>query len=402
MSDQEKIAMIREAIPASQNTVYFNSGSVGPTSTVTSRAIRESDTLELMEGRASMAGFMAMMQTKSDLRQAFADLVKAEPAEIALTHHTTDGMNIAAHGLAWQAGDEIVTTTLEHPGGLLPLYVLRQRQGVVVKVVDLPADISPQEVVARLEAAITPRTRLLAMSHVAWNTGMRMPMDEIVTMARRHHVLTLFDGAQAAGAIPLDLPASGVDFYTVSGQKWLGGPEGTGALYVRGESLSLLSPTFVGYSSMDPIGRHDWTGYYLPQRDACRFEVGTVYRPAITAMLANLGWLANEVGWPWIYARIAALHDYARQALAALPGVTVISPPGPQAGLVVFSLAGYDPARVTLKLAEEKIVLRFISEPYALRISTGFYNTEADVDRLIEALQAIQKLDPELLPEWNW
>jgi L-cysteine/cystine lyase len=108
------------------------------------------------------------------------------------------------------------------------------------------------------------------------------------------------------------------------------------------------------------------------------------------------------VGWPWIHARIAALHDYARQALAALPGVTVISPPGPQAGLVVFSLAGYDPARVTLKLAEEKIVLRFISEPYALRISTGFYNTEADVDRLIEALQAIQKLDPELLPEWNW
>lgn len=402
MSDTEKITMIREAIPASQNTVYFNTGSVGPISTITSAAIQESNASELRDGRANMAGFMAMMQNKTDLRQAFADLVKAKPAEIALTHHTTDGMNIAAHGLAWQAGDEIITTTLEHPGGLLPLYVLRQRFGVTVRVIDLPADIAPEEVVARLEAAITPRTRLLAMSHVGWNTGMRMPLAEIVAMAHRHHVLTLFDGAQAAGAIPLDLPASGVDFYTVSGQKWLGGPEGTGALYVRGESLSRLSPTFVGYSSMDMIGRHDWTGYFLPQPDARRFEVGTVYRPAIKAMLANLRWLAHEVGWDWIHARIAALHDYSRAALTAMPGVTVISPRGPQAGLVVFNLAGYDPARVTLKLGEENIIVRFIGEPYALRISTGFYNTEADVDRLIEALEAIQQLDPESLPEWKW
>lgn len=402
MSDTEKITMIREAIPATQNKVYFNTGSVGPISAITSDRIRQGDTLELQEGRATMAGFMATLQTKTDLRQAFADLVKASVEEIALTHHTTDGMNIVAHGLSWQSGDEIITTNLEHPGGLLPLYVLRQRFGVIVKVIDLPAHISPAEVVTRLEAAITPRTRLLAMSHVAWNTGMRMPMAEITAMARQHHVLTLFDGAQAVGAIPLDLPASGVDFYAMSGQKWLGGPEGTGALFVRRENLNLLAPTFVGYVSMDPIGRHDWTGYFLPQPDARRFEVGTVYRPAIGAMLANLTWLREQVGWEWIHARIAALHDYSRAALAATPGVTVISPPGPQAGLVVFNLDGYDPARVMLKLDDEDIILRFISEPYALRISTGFYNSEADVDRLIAALRAIQQIDPESLPEWTW
>jgi L-cysteine/cystine lyase len=327
-------------------------------------------------------------------------LVQASPAEVALTHNTTDGMNIIVHGLAWQAGDEVVTTKLEHPGGLLPLYVNRQRYGVVVKVVDIPADLSAEEVVARLEAAMTPRTRLLALSHVAWNTGMRLPLADIVAMAHRHNALCLIDGAQSGGAIALNLPASGVDFYAITGQKWLCGPEGIGALYLRQEHLNLVAPTFVGYRSMDRVGGHDWTGYFMPQPDARRYEVGTTYRPGVSGMLANLTWLEEVVGWDWIHAHITQLSEYAHQALAATPGITVLSPG--QSGLVVFELERYDPDRVVTKLAEDDIILRSIHEPHALRISTGFYNTEKDVDRLIVALQAIQKIDPELLPQPAW
>lgn len=400
MSHTEKIAMTREAIPATQNKIYLNSGSVGPISAITSQAIAAHNAQELNEGRASISGFLTFMQDKINLRQAFADLVGATIDEIALTHHTTDGMNIVAHGFNWQPGDEIITTNCEHPGGLLPLYVLRQRYGVVVKVVDLLADgVSTLD---RLAAAITPRTRLMAISHVLWNTGDCLPLTDIVALAHQYNVLLLVDGAQAVGVLPLDLPQMGADFYAMPGQKWLCGPEGTGALYIRREHLNVVSPTYVGFVSMDFQAQHDWTGYYMPQPDASRYEVGTVYRPGIKAMVENMRWLAEAVGWEWIHTRIAEVARYAHQKLHATPGVTVISPAVPQTGLIVFNLDGYDPPRVMLKLAEADVILRYISEPYALRISTGFFNTETDIDQLIEALQSIQALDPESLPVYEW
>jgi L-cysteine/cystine lyase len=153
--------------------------------------------------------------------------------------------------------------------------------------------------------------------------------------------------------------------------------------------MNRVAPTFVGFSSLEDVKMYDFLGYFLPARTAQRYEMGTVYRPGIKAMVANLAWLRDSVGWDWIYARIIHLAGYAYQALSNLPGVTVITPPGPQAGLITFKLDRCDPARVMSQLAGENIVLRFIRHPYALRIATGFYNTEQEIDRLIESLRAI-------------
>jgi L-cysteine/cystine lyase len=117
-------------------------------------------------------------------------------------------------------------------------------------------------------------------------------------------------------------------------------------------------------------------------------------------MMVNLSWLEETIGWEWIYNRIIYLARYAYNALSRLSGVTVITPSGPQAGLISFNLDGYDPARVMTKLMQDNIILRFIPHPYVLRISTGFYNTEADIDRLIAALEAILTSDPESLPKY--
>ena len=402
MTHTDKIALVRESIPVIEEKIYLNAGSVGPLAGITAEILMHSTRRELEQGRSSYAASKVSRQSKADLRQGFARLVKASPGEIALTHHTTEGMNIVVHGLTWQPGDEIITTDLEHPGGLFPLHVVRQRQGVVVKVVKIPPDSSTDQVIARFEAAITPRTRLLAFSHVAWNTGMRLPLAEIVALARRHHLLVLVDGAQSAGAIPLDLPAIGVDFYAIPGQKWLCGPEGVGALFVRDSLVGVLQSTFAGYASMGDAAMFDLSGYFMPAPGARRYEVATIYRPAVLAMVANLRWLEETVGWEWIFARIAQITEYAHAALKRLPGVKLVTPPGPQAGLVTFNLAGYDPARVVLKLSEENIVVRYLPEPYySLRISTGFYNTEAEIDRLIEALRSIQASDPESLPRYD-
>lgn len=398
MTDTEKINLIRDSIPAAQNSIYLNAGSVGPLPAVAYQALQDGNRQELAEGRASMSGYLIGKQTAAGLRRAFAKLVKADPLEIALTNNTTTGMNIAVLGQSWQPGDEIITTDLEHPGGLFPPYIVRQRYDVKIKVIELPTEASPADIVERFKAAITPRTRLLVFSHVAWNTGVCLPMAEIVAMGHRHHVLSVVDAAQAAGAIPLDLPASGVDFYAMSGQKWLCGPEGTGALYVRRDHISSLAQTFAGYRSMGDEGIYDLSGHFMPAPGARRFEVGSVYRPSLKAMLANLAWFDETVGWEWIHNRILHLAAYAGRKLQQLPGVTVITPTGPQAGLVTFNLDGYDPPRVMARLAEENIVLRFIKHPYALRISTGFYNTEGDLDRLVAALQNILAGDPDSLP----
>jgi len=400
MNVNERIEKIRNAMPVTRHKIYLNTGTSGPLTIQTVENLNQRNNSELAEGRASAAGFVRLNEAKVAARKAIARLVKATPQEIALTNHTTAGMNIVIHGFNWQPGDEVITTTLEHEGGLLPLYVLKQRYGVVVKMVDLSANDSDEDIVAKLEAAIAPRARLMLYSHVAWNTGQRLPMAKITAMGHKHHVLSLVDAAQSVGAIPLDLPASGVDFYAIPGQKWLCGPEGTGALYIRQDRVSMVSPTFVGYVSLENPTMYDYTGYFMPAKGARRYEVGTVYRPGIEAMVKNLGWLEEEIGWTWIHDRILHLAAYARSELDKLQKVSIITPPGSQAGLVTFNLEGYDPARVVTKLAQQDIIIRFLPHPYALRVSTGFYNTEDDIDRLVEALKHILADDPENLPEY--
>jgi L-cysteine/cystine lyase len=390
MNDLEKIEMIRAAMPAVTHQVYLNTGTTGPLSQITVDALIAGDRLELEQGRADLRGFGLLRQAMNDTRQTFAQLTNATPADIALTHHTTEGINIVAHGLRWQPGDEIITTDQEHEGGLLPLYVLRQRHGVVIRMLELERS----DLAVQFEAAITPRTRLFAFSHVTWSKGVRLPLKEIVTAGHKHGVLSLVDGAQSTGAIPLDLPASGVDFYAMPGQKWLCGPEGIGALYLRRDRLSLVDPTFVGFFSLEDPSHYDDLGYFMPARTARRYEVGTLYRPGIKAMAANLKWLEETVGWPWIYARIGRLAQYARDVLSRLPGVSILTPPGFQAGLLTFNLKGHDPAKVMAQLAAENIILRYIPHPYALRISTGFYNTEGDLDRLATVLRTILERGP--------
>ena len=136
-TDTEKISQIRQVMPAVQNKVYLNTGTCGPLSTLTIDTVAQINAQELADGRADLTGFKKLSETMTELRASFARLVNADPSEIALTHHTTEGINIVVHGLNWQPGDEVVTTTSEHEGGLMPAYVLRQRHGVNVKIIDI-------------------------------------------------------------------------------------------------------------------------------------------------------------------------------------------------------------------------------------------------------------------------
>lgn len=389
MDDQAQLTQVRAALPAVERAVYLNAGSVGPMSETLYSTLRRVEADEYAVGRGYPGGYAIAKEALAALRAAFGRLINAPDGSVAVTHHTTDGMNIVIHGLDWRPGDEILTTDAEHPGGFLPAFVVRQRQGVALRVVEIGRDTSAAEIVDRLTAAMTPRTRLLLISHVLWNLGNRLPLADLVAAAHARGVMVVCDAAQAIGAIPVDVTALGVDFYAMPAQKWLCGPEGLGALYVRPDRFSLLHSTFAGSLSIRDFESYDWSGAWLPDSTAKRFEVGSVYRPAVRGMLAHMAWLEETVGWPWIWRRTAEMHLYAKEQLAQVPGCDIITQPGEQAGLTSFALPGHDSAAVLDALEAAGIVLRTIREPDCLRISTGFYTSHDDIDRLVATLKTI-------------
>lgn len=381
-----KIAQIREDMPAVRRYAYLNTGTFGPLPKVTAEAMAAYQADELNEGRIVPTGYPRAGEVRASARAEVAQVFGCAPENIALTRHTTDGMNIAIYGLNWRPGDELIITDLEHPGGQAPAYNVARRFGVTVRLARLGDGTG--DVVGTLERLVTPRTRMIVISHLTWNTGAVLPLAEIVAMAHRHGVLVATDAAQSAGSVPINLVESGVDVYAMPGQKWLCGPEGTGAVYVSDDALDVIQPTVVGY--MSAAGWEHAGGYFLPAAGATRFEVGGTYSPAIAGQAASVNYIRETVGLDWAFERIAALGQYCWERLSGIDGVTMITPRDQMAGLVCFNLEGITPPDLTEQLFERGVIIRYIGYPLCARVSTGFYNTEEDIDRLVAGIEEIK------------
>lgn len=386
MPDSTHIERLRQELPATRQRLYLNTGTFGPLPVCSVQAMQQSLQSELQDGRLGVTFFERMGETYEAARQGVARLLHVDNEEIALTDNTGEGLNIISYGLNWQAGDEIITTNHEHISLLAPLYQLRARYGVEVRVADL-GEQAERPVLKAVADLVTSRTRLIALSHVTWSTGSRLDVAEVGYMGREHGIPVLVDGAQSAGAIPLDLHALGVDFYAIPGQKWLCGPDGTGALYVRREALNYVTSTYVGYWSAEDAHASEWK----LQENAKRFEVGGRQTAAVAAQARSLQWLEETVGYDWLFARITELNHYAAQALPTVPGLRLLSPRPGDSGLLSFMLEGKDPEQIVTYLGEQhQIAIRSIPDNGSLRVSTGFYNTEAEIDTLVRALTAYQ------------
>jgi L-cysteine/cystine lyase len=337
---------------------------------------------EWQNGRLGAATFEVMGKIYGNARSSVARLLNAGEDEIALTDNTGEGLNIISYGIQWHEGDEVITTNHEHISLLAPLYQLRDRYGIVIRI----ADIGPsaeRPVLKAIADLVTPRTRLISISHVAWTTGAVLNISEVAYMGREWDIPVLIDGAQSAGAIPVDVKALGVDFYAIPMQKWLCGPDGTGALYVRREALSYISPTYVGPWSI----KHEEGVEWELNEGAQRFEVGGRQTAAIAGQAAVLNWLEETVGYQWIFDRVKSLSTYAHNTLKEVSGITMLTPRPGESGLVSFKLAERDDTAVVTYLRDKhNIYLRNIPSTKSLRISTGFYNIEEEIDKLVAAL----------------
>lgn len=387
VSDLTRVESIRQAMPAVTSRLYLNTGTFGPLPQCAVQIMQQQMQQEWLEGRLGAQTFDKMSEIYQNARQAVARLLQADEGEIALTDNTGEGLNIISYGFNWQAGDEIITTNHEHLSLLAPLYQLRDRYGIVIRFADLGphAERSAAQAVAGL---VTQRTRLITLSHVTWTTGSRLDIEEVGRLGRAHGIPVLVDGAQSAGAIPLAVHDLDVDFYAIPGQKWLCGPDGTGALYARYESLRYTTSSYVGYWSTEDGHASEWKLW----ENARRFEVGGRQTAAVAAQAAALTWLAETIGYQWLFARIAELHTYAFQQLQTVPGLHLFTPRPGMSGLLTFTLAGQNPEEVMMYLRDtHNIYIRTIPELNALRASTGFYNTEEEIATLTKALTTYQE-----------
>ncbi len=396
MPDEEKLAAVRAGLPAVDAGIYLNTGSVGPLPAETAKAMADLEGWELRTGRAHVDAYHDSLERMAEARAGAAAVLHTDVDAIALTHCTTDGMNHAAWSIDWRPGDRVVTTQLEHAGGLGALYALRARAGVDVAFVDVGTGGDDARTLEALDAAIVPGTRLVSLSHVAWGTGAVLPIAEIARLAHDRGALLAVDGAQSAGAIPVDVEELGADFYAISAQKWLLGPEGMGALAVSSAAIADARPTFAGWFAFETI---NGTGDAAFQPDARRFEGTNFHRPSVTGMARSLGWLSMYVGLDWVHERGVALARRAAERLAAIPGVELLTPLDRMATLISFRIGGWPAEEALTELgARVFAIARQIPDRNALRISVAFFTTEAEVERFAGAVELLAAHTPATLP----
>jgi L-cysteine/cystine lyase len=345
----------RAQFPVLERLAYLNAGSNGPLPRAATEAVVAEAERDLRLGRSSKTYIDRLLERRGEARRQLAAVLDVDPANVALVESTSRGCALVLAGLGLGAGDEVVTTTEEHFGLLGPLHASGAR--VVVTSGDEES----------LVAAVTPRTRLVATSHVLWTTGRRL---DLARVREEAGVPLLVDGAQSAGAIA-SLGAEAFDFYTVSAQKWLCAPEPTGALYVREpERLRVASPGYLAQTAYEP------TGAFTPREGAARFD-SWFGAPTLAGLLAAL-----EAHPTWRYERSAEAAARCRELLAE--HVEVVTPPG-HSTLVSFRPPG-DPTELVATLEERGVIVRELPGRNLVRASCGWWTSDEDLERLAEGV----------------
>jgi L-cysteine/cystine lyase len=347
----------RSLFPVLESVAYLNAGTFGPLARPVAQALEDGVERDLERGRTGKAYFDETLALRDELRSAFAGLVGVEPERVALTTSTTDGCGIVLRGLELGPDDEIVTTTDEHFGLLGPLGASQ------AEVVVVPPDPD------RIAAAVTPRTRLIATSRVLWTTGAVLPLREL---REQTGVAVLADGAQSVGAIPDDV--DGLDFLTISGQKWLCGPDSTGALVVQDpERVALVSPGYFAQRAYEPDGSFD------PHPGARRFDSGWWSNGTVRAMLAALALRPD-----WWAERSTAAAATCRRLLAPL--IDLVEP-DTASTLVSFRAQPDEAPGIVERLRDALVDVREIPGRGLVRVSCGWWTSDEDLERLAAGLR---------------
>ena len=390
---------LRLQMPALANKTYFNYGGQGPMPASALDAIQAA--FQTIQALGPFAGpvWPEVGRIIDALRRRLGSSawLGVGPGRLAFTENVTSGCVLPLWGLPWQGGDQLLLSDAEHPGVVAACRELARRQGLelqFVPVVDLRGSHSETEtaVLQRFEQACTPRTRLVVLSHLLWNTGQVMPIAALAERLHHHpsRPWLLVDAAQSLGSIPVAEAAAAADIYACTGHKWCCGPEGLGVVALSERLLEQASPTLIGWRSLaDENALASSPANSRFHGDARRFEVATSCTPLFAGLDQSLRLLEAEGSAEQRLERIRARSSQLWQGLGAIPGVQRLLPVEPPAGLVSFTAAGRSAADLVAQLGERGLWLRTLADPVCVRACTHITTTEDDVEQLLLALRQL-------------
>jgi len=353
------VASLRAQFPVFERVSYLNAGTDGPVPRQSLDAAAAATRVVLEQGRSGPAHWDQLGAMGTEMRRRYAALLNSGPDEVALVRSTADGINTVISGIGLSASDELLTTDEEHQSLLAPLAVAARRSGASIRVVPF----------AEIAGEIGPRTRLVACSHVSWMTGSVIDTEALA----RTEVPVLLDGAQALGAIPVDIRALDCDYYAAAGQKWLCGPDGSGVLYVRSDRVATLLPPWPSFFSLSDTSRP----LELPFHDgAARFDTGNVIGTLAVWVLSALDVL-EDADWDQVLERGPRLAGRLAELLRER-GVEVM-PRGPS---TLVSWRVEDAEREAERLADRGFIVRDVPGPGLIRASVGAWSTEEELEGL--------------------
>jgi selenocysteine lyase/cysteine desulfurase len=383
---------LRLAVPLLKEWTYLNTGTVG--------VMAEPVLAKHIENLAvyERGGHTAQKQAVEGYeisRNALAALLNVDPAHLAFNRNATDGINTVAAAFPLVAGDEVITSSEEHPAMIIPWLAACQRSGASLRYVDVSA--SPEDFTNNIRNSLNESTRVIALSQVSCETGTRMPVHLLRSLAGPD-VAILIDASQSVGQFPVDIPSLNADFVIGNGHKWLAGPKGTGFIWLRPESIHLAPPVYFHSETVDPR----WSREHYQQKPAPalslsmradRYEFGTRAWHLYGALADAIEYLDN-IGWEAIQAHVKSVSGYMKEQLAEIPGVRIISPEAwdDSSGLVTFSIEGWQGEDASARLwNEHAIAQRRVESPSAVRVSATYFTSPDDVRVLASAVDSLAR-----------
>jgi selenocysteine lyase/cysteine desulfurase len=324
-----------------------------------------------------LTGYQQMLSA----RNRIGEFVNADGQDIALMQNATMGMCCIANGIDLEPGDEVITTDQEHSGGIGSWRLRAARSGIVVKELPLDSvlDKGPEAVIDMFQRAITPKTKVLMVSQITSAFGILLPAAELCSLAAEHGILSVIDGAQAIGQIPVDLQQLGCDAYVASPHKWLLAPKGTGFLYLRRDVPQRIWGTLAG-SHYD-----DW------ESGAFRFmQFGTGSVPIVHGLMAAFDFI-DSIGLPRIVRWDHMLNRRLRDGLESMPKVRITSPADRRfaAAITTFRVEGLSARDLQNALWEKKIRVRAQNDRNGVRFCTHLYVAPGDIDRALDVVSSV-------------
>ncbi|MEL6496370.1 MAG: aminotransferase class V-fold PLP-dependent enzyme [Cyanobacteria bacterium J06623_7] len=378
----------RLQFPGLINKNYFNFGGQGTMAESSLQAIV--DTHQYIQEVGPFSGKINGWLTErvNLLRRALAKELETTPETITLTENVTAGCNIAMWGLDWSADDRILMTDCEHPGIIATVEEIKRRFGVEVSICSMMDTLNDGDPVAVIRSQLTENTRMVVLSHLLWNTGQVLPLQEIAQACHnypaRQKIRVMVDAAQSVGSLDLNLPALGIDFYAFTGHKWLCGPAGVGGLYISQAAFAELNPTFIGWRGVEMDDRGHPIAW---KQDGAKFEVATSAYPEYEGLRQAIAIHQEWGNKSDRYQRICELSNYLWSKLQQVEEVTCLKNTSPEAGLVSFQVANIEHKKLVDTLEGQGFLLRTIANPDCIRACVHYLTLTEECDRLIDAIK---------------